>query len=152
MIGELELAHALREARSVAEVSSRCLRKKVGAVLFDNEGKFLSYGANVNPPGEPCDEGHCPRGQKTYEEQAADEPYSDCTATHAEKVAVELAKERLAGGPPEDAVHAVAQIGVLVQLRGGTIVVTHEPCHECQPWLESLGLNIYWPEGRVLMS
>lgn len=143
MIGELELAHALGEARAVAHSSSRCLRKKVGAILFDREGMFLAYGANINPPGAPCDKGFCPRGQKSYDEHAADEPYSDCTAVHAEYVAVELGTERLAGRQGRENV---------VDFSGGTIVVTHEPCHECKPWLESLGLNIYWPEGRVLAS
>lgn len=150
MIGEAELRYALMEAKAVALHTSRCLRKKVGAVLFDKEGKFLAYGANINPPGAPCDEGFCPRGQKSFAEQPANAPYDDCTAWHAEMVAVLLAKERLAGGPPEDVVHSLAQIGVLVQLKGGVIIVTHEPCHECMPRLKALELNIYWPDGRVL--
>ena len=146
MIGEVELRHALMEAKAVALHSSRCLRKKVGAILFDREGKFLSYGANINPPGKPCDEGHCPRGQKSYAERAADTPYDDCTAWHAEIVAVLVASHRLGGQ------YALEVDGTVVreQLQGGVIVVTHEPCHECMPRLTVLGLNIYWPDGRVL--
>lgn len=146
MISEEELREALREARRVAQHTSRCLRKKVGAVLFDNEGKFLAYGANINPPGAPCDEGFCPRGQKSFAEQPVNAPYGDCTATHAEVMAVLLASERIGGRRAlfenADEVRAV--------LRHGTIVVTYEPCHECMPRLKALGLNIYWPEGRVL--
>lgn len=144
MIGEEELVYALREARAVAEASSRCLRKKVGAVLFDREGMFLAYGSNVNPPGQPCDKGFCPRGQKTYDQQAANEPYDDCTATHAERHAVYLAKHLVSG--------KAIRFADPEWLRGGTIVVTHEPCHECMPWLTSLGLNVYWPEGRMVAS
>src|SRR5688572_26285911 len=135
------------EAKAVALHSSRCLRKRVGAVVFDIEGRFLSYGANINPPGKPCDEGFCPRGQRSYTEQAADTPYDDCTAWHAEMVALLLARERV--GPPY---HRFA--GKIINneaLRGGVIVVTHEPCHECMPRLKVLELNIYWPEGRVLV-
>jgi deoxycytidylate deaminase len=150
VIGEVELRHALMEAKSVALHTSRCLRKKVGAVLYDPEGKFLAYGANINPPGQPCDEGFCPRGQRSYADQPVNAPYADCTAWHAEMVALLLAKERLGGGPPQDVIHSIAQEGVLVQLRGGTMVVTHEPCHECMPRLRVLRLNIYWPDGKVL--
>ena len=142
VIGEEELREALREARMVAQHTSRCLRKKVGAVLFDNEGKFLAYGANINPPGAPCDEGFCPRGQKSFAEQPANAPYGDCTAWHAEMTALLIAQHKDLGEgylSPEE-----------LPLRGGTIVVTYEPCHECMPRLKALGLNIYWPEGRVL--
>lgn len=150
MIGEWELRYALMEAKAVALHTSRCRRKKVGAVLFDREGKFVAYGANINPPKQPCDEGFCPRGQKSYGEVPADAPYGDCTAWHAEMVALLLARERMGGGPPQDAVHSVTQIDVLVQLEGGVMVVTHEPCHECMPRLRGLNLNVYWPGGRMI--
>jgi deoxycytidylate deaminase len=148
VIGEAEVASALREAQAVADHTSRCLRKKVGAILFSSNGRFLSYGANINPPGQPCDEGFCPRGQKTFEEQPVNAPYDDCTATHAEMVALALGRERL-GARPHDLLSSLKALG---QLRGGAIVVTHEPCHECKPTLKTLGLNVYWPEGRVLAS
>lgn len=146
VISEEELWYALREARSVAAHTSHCLRKKVGAILFSSNGRFLSYGANINPPGEPCDEGFCPRGQKTLEEQPVNAPYEDCTASHAEMVALTLGRERL-GARAHDLLNSLKALG---QLRGGTIVITHEPCHECMPTLKALGLNVYWPEGRVL--
>jgi len=139
-----ELRSALREARAVAEHTSRCLRKKVGAVLFANDGRFLSYGANINPPGEPCDEGFCPRGRSTYDEVPVDAPYADCTATHAEKIAVKLGLERIEGNA------GLWPLWAEKVLWGGTIVVTHEPCHECMPALQKLKLNVYWPEGQVL--
>jgi deoxycytidylate deaminase len=143
VIGEQELAYALREARAVADHTSRCVRRKVGAVLFDREGKFLSYGANINPPQQPCDEGFCPRGLKSMEEVPAYAPYVDCTATHAEVVAVRLARERLgASGWLAD-----RPFGVLT---GGTLVVTDKPCDQCAAYLTPFHLNIYWPEGRVL--
>lgn len=147
MISDTELHHALMEAKAVALHSSRCLRKKVGAVLFDREGKFLAYGANINPPGEPCDKGFCPRGQRTYAEQANDTPYDNCTAWHAEMVAL-LNAAHLIGGS-----YALTVDGdeARARLRGGVIVVTHEPCHECMPRLQALGLNVYWPEGKWLV-
>lgn len=143
MIGEAELRHALMEAKAVALHSSRCLRKKVGAILFDREGKFVSYGANVNPPGAPCDEGFCPRGQRTYAQQAADTPYADCTAWHAEMVAVLIGRERLG-------VRGWRAQRPYGELTGGTLVVTHEPCHECMPRLQVLSLHVYWPDGKWL--
>lgn len=142
MISEIELRYALMEAKCVALHSSRCLRKRVGAILFSNEGKFLAYGANINPPGKPCDEGHCPRGQKSYAERAVDSPYDDCTAWHAEMVALLVARERLAIRLGEG--HH--------EITNGTLVVTHEPCHECMPRLQVLPLNVYWPEGKWLAS
>lgn len=148
MIGEVELRKSLMEAKAVAMHSSRCLRKKVGAVLYDNEGRFLSYGANINPPGEPCDEGFCPRGLLSYAEVPADAPYvaeQACTAWHAEMVALLVAQGKCLG---ED--QRLISVWEKALLKGGVMVVTHEPCHECMPRLKVLGLNIYWPEGKAL--
>lgn len=146
MISETELHHALMEAKAVALHSSRCLRKKAGVVLYDNEGRFLAYGANINPPGKPCDEGFCPRGQKSYAELPSDSPFSDCTAWHAEMVAILVAMGKCLGGDQD----GTASVWERALLKGGVMVVTHEPCHECMPRLKVLGLNVYWPEGRVL--
>jgi deoxycytidylate deaminase len=147
VIGEAELRRSLMEAKAVALHSSRCLRKKVGAVLYDNEGKFLAYGANINPPGKPCDEGFCPRGRLSYAERAANTPYDNCTAWHAEMVALLIARERVGGVIKKFA----GQIINNEALEEGVIVVTHEPCHECMPRLKALRINVYWPEGRVLV-
>lgn len=149
MIGEVELRHALMEAKAVALHSSRCLRKKVGAVLFDREGKFLAYGANINPPGEPCDEGFCPRGQKSLAERPVNAPYDDCTAWHAEMSALLVAAHKISDDP--ESVNVFDTMALARRVRGGTIVVTHEPCHECMPRLKRLELNVYWPEGKWVL-
>lgn len=148
MIGEEELAHALREARSVADHTSRCVRRKVGAVLFDREGRFLSYGANITPPQQPCDEGFCPRGLKSMEEVPAYAPYVDCTATHAEVVAVKLAAEKMLPA----GVTAMRMLYVSEKLSGGTLVVTDKPCDQCTAYLTPFLLNIYWPDGKVTVQ
>jgi deoxycytidylate deaminase len=144
VIGEVEVRRALTEAQAVAERVSRCTRRQVGAVLFDSFGRFLSYGANINPPGQPCDEGHCPRGQKTLAEQPAYAPYGDCTAMHAEYVAVRLGKERLG----VRTWHTARPFG---DLEGGVIVVTHKPCDDCATFLAEHKVNSYWPDGKVVL-
>lgn len=147
MISEEELRHALMEARAVADHTSRCVRRKVGALLFDAGGHFLSYGANINPPGMPCNQGFCPRGKKSFDEVPAYSSYFDCTATHAEVTAVRLALGRLV---PLVYVNTVRREYGRLRLRGGTLVVTDEPCDQCTAYLAPYRLNVYWPGGRAL--
>lgn len=150
MIGEEELALALREARSLADHGSFCTRRKVGAVLFDVDGRFLAYGVNRTPVGQRCDEGHCPRGQSTHAELPPDSPgYDQCIAQHAEMTAIELATERLAARMGEPTVQMLSGPQLF---RYTTMVVTDEPCHECMPRLKYFQMNVYWPEGKALWS
>lgn len=143
MIREREVAMALREARTVADHGSTCVRKKVGAVLFDANGEFLSYGINRTPVDLRCDAGHCPRGLLSYEELPVDSPYANCIADHAEVVALELGLERQRERYPD-----WTMLPDKFLLRRCVLVVTDEPCHECKPKLEKLDMDVYWPGGE----
>jgi len=52
----------LRIARAIAE-DAKCTRRKVGAIIVDDEGHIVATGRNGAPPGRPeCTDGACPRG------------------------------------------------------------------------------------------
>lgn len=115
-----------------AAANSTCKRRKVGAVLCDPVGNPVATGWNQEKPTNlRCDEGQCPRGQKSYAEKPAYAPYSDCIATHAEVQACDM------GGTPGN-------------LRGYVVVVTEEPCPECLAYLRKRGVFMIWPIHKVV--
>lgn len=100
----------------VAEIMSErstCSRRKVGAVLVQ-DNRIVATGYNGSPPGEEhCVDGGCPRGQFTHDEIPKDADYNQfpCTAVHAEANAIIRAG------------HALT--------KGAAIYVTENPCQQC---------------------
>ena len=107
-------------------VSSRgnCTRRRVGAVVVDDQRRIIGHWCNGAPEDKPqCLDGGCPRGLKTIEEQPMYAPYSDCTAIHAEAGAVAMA---LAEHPE--------------RLARATLYTTANPCAECAPVIAGAGI------------
>lgn len=103
-----------------------CTRSKVGAVIVHN-GRIVSTGYNGSPPGAlSCLDGHCPRGQKTYEEvPPLKGGYDTCIAIHAERNAILYAPSN--------------------KVKGSTIYVTREPCKYCRKLIEAFQIErVVW--------
>lgn len=98
---------ALREELAKAD----CSRRRVAAVVF-NGGTIVGRGHNRLQSGS-CLDGHCPRGLLSYDQQPKDVGYAEsgCTSVHAE-------------------VAALADAGSAAV--GATLIVTEEPCPDCQ--------------------
>ena len=109
-----------------AAKNSTCLRRKVGAVLITNYlGLPVRTGWNVeNPRTLRCDQGDCPRGQKSYEAKPEFTEYSDCVAIHAEMWVIQ--------GYEEEGRHF-------------TVFVTCQPCPYCQEVLDQHGFTVVYP-------
>ena len=104
------------------------IRRRVGAVIFDEANRILSTGYNGAPAGRTgCLEGGCPRGALRHDELPPDAPYEDpsspgfCISIHAESNGLLFADP--------------------VRRRGGWIAVTHPPCPGCQKLLSNSGLT-----------
>lgn len=118
--------------------NSSCRRRRVGAAVFDLSGKLIATGHNTEkefPNGTPrsCMEGDCPRGMASYDAVSAGSPYSDCIATHAEMIALGNAY----GTVDREAWFTEPDI---------IMVVTHKPCHECEPVLLGLDFQVFYLE------
>lgn len=99
-------------AQVVAERAT-CSRRKVGAVLTQ-DNRIISTGYNGAPSGAlHCIDGGCPRGKLTHEQLPKDADYNayPCVAIHAEANAL------LRAG------HAAS--------KGGTLYITTAPCQQC---------------------
>jgi len=102
----MKVAHVMAER-------STCSRRKVGAVLVQ-DNRIVATGYNGQPPGKThCVDGGCPRGKFTHDEIPKDADYNQfpCTAIHAEANAIIRAG------------HALTE--------GATIYVTEPPCQQC---------------------
>lgn len=110
-----------------------CTRRKVGAVLVDDQHRIVGTGYNGAPSGVTgCLDGGCPRGKLTTQELAPMTDYDAgpgrCVALHAEVNAV---------------LYAVRAA------RGTTCYVNHEPCGPCLRTLAGAGVaRVVWPTGE----
>lgn len=117
-------------------VSARadCTRRKVGAVIVDQDHRILATGYNGSHPGGPsCLQGECPRGRKTFQEQPPLQGgYDDCVATHAESNALLFAR---------------------ASCQGASVYITDPPCQGCEKLLRSAGVKtVIWSaeDGKVV--
>ena len=135
--------YGLGLARS-ASARGDCTRRRVGAVVMDQNHRIVGAGYNGYPSGEPgcLSDGACPRGRLTYEEQPAGRGYasSGCKAIHAEVYAVEHALNPTLKGrvAPE-----------------WTVYITDEPCDLCREYLSDPShyvLRVVWPGGMLVRA
>ena len=111
-----------------------CTRRKVGAVLVDDNHRVISTGFNGAPPGAPgcLTKNACPRGLSTPEEVPPFSPYGTCIAVHAEANAIIYAN-------PEER-------------KGTTLYITCAPCTDCHQLILAVGIKeIVWmtPDNQI---
>lgn len=110
---------------------ANCVRRQVGAVLLDPHGLVKSVGFNTIATIHSDCSFVCPRASKSYDEVPTRANYrapgQECYSSHAE---VEALK---------------GQHGHSVQ--GWWILVTNQPCPECQHLLDSVGVVAIWREA-----
>lgn len=115
-------------AQAVAGRSS-CVRAQVGAVVVvDNQLTYVGY--NGPESGETnCDQGGCPRGQKSFEELPSGAAFNGregfCTAVHAEI----------------NALQKYLRVHIDVTSRA-VLYTTREPCHQCWTQLLAAGFTV----------
>jgi dCMP deaminase len=115
-----------------AALRADCTRRKVGAVVFDSDGRIISIGYNGAPKGRPgcLTSGACPRGALSYSECAAGGSYNNCIAVHAEANA-------LLFSPRNELINA-------------TIYITHKPCDDCMKLIMGSGVAwVKYPGGEI---
>lgn len=101
------------EIAKIVSERATCSRRKVGAVLVQ-DNRIIATGYNGAASGAVhCIDGGCPRGKLSYEDVPAGADYNTypCVAIHAEANAL------LRAG------HAAS--------KGGTLYVTTAPCQQC---------------------
>lgn len=105
-------------------VASRadCSRRKVGAVIVDQDHRIISTGYNGSAAGAPgcLTDGACPRARAFGVKPGAGYEESACVAIHAEHNAVLYARR---------------------DLRGCAIYITDAPCQQCTVLLGAVGIT-----------
>lgn len=108
---------------------SNCVRRQVGAVLFDPTGVIKSLGFNRVATADPNCARTCPRALQSYEAVAPRTDYrrpgAECYSVHAETSAL---------------------LGHEDECRGWFIITTYQPCPDCQRLLDSVGVTAVWRE------
>ncbi|KPA12746.1 cytidine deaminase [Candidatus Magnetomorum sp. HK-1] len=106
---------------------STCTRRKVGAVMVQNQA-ILTTGYNGAPAGIPhCDETGCLRQELNV---PSGEKHELCRGLHAEQNAIIQA-----------AVHGIC-------IKGASLYCTHHPCSICAKMLINAGIEtIYYQHG-----
>ena len=104
----------------LAATRSTCLRRQVGAVIVKDR-MVLSTGYNDTPRGLPnCGDGGCERCRSGAAPGSA---LDTCLCLHAEQNAI-----------VQGALHGVS-------LRGSTLYVTCQPCHNCAKMIINAGIR-----------
>lgn len=116
---------------SAVSIRADCSRRKVGAVVVQ-DNRLQGAGYNGSPPGGPsCLAGECPRAESGVEPGSSyDTGIGSCIAVHAELNAI-----LDAGGRP----------GCI----GGTLYTTDYPCGGCHKLLRAVGIaTVVWYDVR----
>lgn len=131
----------LRIAELIAAERGTCARRNVGAVLTAS-GRVREVGWNGmerSSLATRCDEGGCPRGQLTVEQQPHGSGYHNCVYIHAEANA--LWNFRASQAVRDEAGWA-ARMQVVVYS-------SSEPCEDCQKYAVFAGAELIWRDKDV---
>lgn len=125
MSDELEIAGRVA-------LESNCVRRQVGAILKNKDGKIVAFGFNEVAGVSTC-ANVCPRAKRSYKEVPAFSDYSKgagaCYSEHAE-----IAALRMAGKSG-------------IEVAGMTMFVTCQPCPDCQAMLTHNEVKVVYKEG-----
>jgi dCMP deaminase len=133
-----EYAYFMGIAQAVAR-GAKCTRRRVGAIIVDENKHVVATGKNGSPPGKPeCTDGACPRGlhYDVPRWEGDDEPgmcYT-CETDWPCASTVEPGSSYDTGTGTCIAVHAEANAllnRTVPSVRGCTMYVTEEPCDGC---------------------
>jgi dCMP deaminase len=120
-------------------VRADCVRRQVGAIIYNTNGHIIAMGYNGTRAGVPgCLAGACPRGRLSYDEVKEFSDYNAvgtpgyCISTHAEVNCL---------------IHAYAPV------QGCTMAITDQPCEGCRKAIYNAGLiRVIWPTGSYNFS
>lgn len=127
-------------------VSARadCSRRRVGAILVDEQNRLVSTGYNGSPPGGPsCLAGECPRGQHFRSAVPALRDFCACGKWWPCPEAVEPGSSYDTGAGVCIANHAEGNCLLWAdpsRMRGATLFVTEEPCGGCSRLIAGVGI------------
>jgi len=114
-----------------------CTRRKVGAVVVDQDRRHLGTGYNGAPPKRPgcLTAGACPRGRASIDDVPPGSSYDtgagSCIAVHAE-------------------INAILDSGGRRGCKGATIYITDIPCDGCTRIIEAAGIvRVVFPYGEM---
>lgn len=113
-------------ARAVA-ARADCTRRRIGAILVDENHRPLGQGYNGAPPGEPgcLSANACPRGKMSREQVPPGSSYDtgagSCIAVHAE-------------------INAILDAGGRRACLGATLYITDAPCDGCARIVRAAGI------------
>lgn len=109
-----------------------CTRRRVGAVVVDQDHRIVATGYNGAEPGGPsCLLGQCPRANA--DNVVANRDYDNCVAVHAEA-------------------NALLYAGV-ERATGCTLYITHEPCYSCWKLIKASRIKaVVWCETAAKPS
>jgi dCMP deaminase len=117
-----------------------CTRRKVGAVVVDQDHRHLGTGYNGAPPKRPgcLTAGACPRGQMSISDVLPGSSYDtgsgSCIAVHAE-------------------INAILDSGGRRACKGATLYITDKPCDGCVRIIEAAGIaRVVFPDGEMLIQ
>lgn len=105
------------ELAKVVALRSTCIKRAVGAVVFDTDGQVVSTGYNGPPSGQP----HCIDVPCKAIGMKAPESHLACRASHAEENALLRAGRKA---------------------KGGTLAITTTPCYNCAKMIVNSGINV----------
>ena len=113
-----------------------CARRNVGAVLLAG-GRFREAGWNGMEraaDARTCEDGACPRGQLSYQEQPAGVGYSNCVYFHAEYNVAE--NYRLSNN--------IRNLQGWAKGRGIVVYSSSAPCEDCQKYSAWSDFTLIW--------
>lgn len=127
-------------ARAVA-ARADCTRRRIGAVVVDEDHRILATGYNGSPPGGPsCLKGECPRGR--HYQSAMGPAECMCGEDWPCKYGVPQDSSYDSGPGVCEAVHAEANALLFARasVKGATLYCTDAPCPGCSRLIAGAGI------------
>jgi dCMP deaminase len=124
----------------VVSIRGDCKRRKVGAVISDEQHRIVACGYNGTLTGKPgCLSGNCPRGKFSNEQIKPGSSYKgNCIAIHAERNALTYFWKTV-------------ESGLRIRTGSCTMYVSEPPCKWCLTLIQGAGLRrVVYREDNLL--